>query len=77
MKVARSTGGKAYDLTSLEKLESIWNDIGEDLKRQFLVVYQSATNDREWRSIEVFDGKKRLRAPSGIAVVSEKPNEEQ
>ena len=70
MKIAWNSGGKAYDLTSLEQLEAIWNEIGDDLRKQFLVVYQPAPGSQEWRSIEVLDGRKRLRAPSGIAVAT-------
>lgn len=76
MRIGWSTGGKAYDMRSLEKLESIWNEIGQDLQKQFLVVYRPAPGGEEWRSIEVFDGRKRLRAPSGLAVAPERPAEE-
>jgi hypothetical protein len=70
MKVAWASGGKSFDLTSLENLGAIWDEIGSDLGRQSLVVYRPTRGTREWRSIEVFDGRNRLRSPSGIAVGS-------
>ncbi|MBI2213280.1 MAG: VWA domain-containing protein [Acidobacteria bacterium] len=73
MRIAGSTGGKAWDMTSLARLESIWNEIGDDLQRQYLVAYQPASSEKEWRSIEILDGGKRLRAPSGLAVAPEQP----
>jgi hypothetical protein len=76
MKIAWNSGGKAFDLPSLGNLASIWDDVGDDLGRQSLVVYQPVPGAREWRSIEVFDGKKRLRAPSGLAVAAEKPDDD-
>ncbi|MFA6958737.1 MAG: VWA domain-containing protein [Thermoanaerobaculia bacterium] len=68
MKLAWNSGGKAFDLASLENLDAIWNEIGRDLGRQSLVVYQPSPGARDWRALEVFDGARRLRAPSGLAV---------
>jgi VWFA-related protein len=76
MKIAWNSGGKAFDLTSLQGLAAIWDEVGDDLGKQSLVVYHPASGAREWRAIEVFDGTKRLRAPSGIAVASERPERE-
>jgi len=68
MKLAWNSGGKAFDLASLENLDAIWNEIGRDLGRQSLVVYQPSPGARDWRALEVFDGARRLRAPTGLAV---------
>jgi len=77
MKIARRSGGMAYDLASLDNLDAIWNEIGHDLGRQSLVVYQPSPGARDWRALEVFDGTRRLRAPSGLAVGGEKPDASQ
>jgi VWFA-related protein len=73
MKIARRSGGKAFDLGSLENLAGFFDEIGRDLERQSLVVYQPSRSARDWRTIEVFDGARRLRAPTGLAVGGEEP----
>lgn len=74
--LSRSSGGKAFDLQSLDELESIWGEIGEDLRRQSLVIYRTKPVGSEWRPLEVaLKGGGRLRAPSGVYVASHAPEE--
>lgn len=70
MRISRSTGGKAYNMSSLEKLESIWDKIGDDLRKQSLVIYRTVSAGNEWRPLKVTLGGREVRAPSGVYVTS-------
>lgn len=71
-RVTRSTGGRMFDLESLETLEAIWEEIGADLRKQSLVIYRTEPSGSEWRPIEVsMKGAGRLRAPAGVYVAGE------
>lgn len=71
MRISRSTGGKAYNMTSLEKLGSIWDEIGKDLRKQSLVIYRTKSTGKEWRPLTVKLGGRAVRAPSGVYVTSD------
>lgn len=67
--LGRNTGGLVFDLESLDRLSSMWNDIGEDLRRQSLVIYRTEPSAQEWRRIEIsMRGEGQLRAPEGVYV---------
>lgn len=69
--LSKSTGGRAFDLESLDQLDSIWAAIGEDLRKQSLVIYQTRPAGSEWRTLEMsLKGGGKLRAPAGVVVVS-------
>ncbi len=71
-RLTRSTGGKTFNLDSLEKLESIFAEIGEDLRKQSLVIYQTEPSASEWRPVEVsLRGRGSLRSPEGVYVAGE------
>lgn len=67
--LAEATGGKSFHLGSLADLPSIWSQIGEDLRKQSLVIYRAAPQGREWRTLQIaLTRGGRLRAPSGVHV---------
>ncbi|MFL6248712.1 MAG: hypothetical protein ACJ74H_21995, partial [Thermoanaerobaculia bacterium] len=70
MRLSESTGGKAFSMTSLEGLDAIWTAIGEDLRKQALVIYRTTTSGAEWRPLKVTLGEKAVRAPAGVSVTS-------
>ena len=74
-KMSHSTGGQGHLVRSLEKLHSVWTAIGADLGKQWLVAYRPAASGDDWRSLEVFSGARRLRAPSGVQVAEESMEE--
>jgi len=72
--LSAKTGGRAFDLESLDQLESIWAAIGEDLRKQSLVIYQTSPKGTEWRTLALSrKAGGKLRAPAGVVVVSKSP----
>jgi VWFA-related protein len=71
MGMSRRTGAKAFDVRTLEHLDQLWTEIGEDLKRQSLVIYRTDTVGAEWRPLELTVNGKPMRAPSGVYVMAE------
>jgi hypothetical protein len=70
-----SSGGLAFELRSLAKLQSHWDAIGSDLSRQSLVVYRAAESGPEWRPLELsLPRKGRVRAPEGAWVIAKSPS---
>lgn len=70
MRLSESTGGKAFSMTSLDKLDAIWDAIAEDLRKQALVIYRTTTGGKEFRTVKVTLDGKAMRAPSGAFVTS-------
>jgi VWFA-related protein len=68
--LAKRSGGKAYELESLDKLRDIWNEIGADLRRQSLVLFRTEPGaEDEWRKLEISSKHGgTLRAPAGVYV---------
>ena len=67
-KIAAETGGRAFFLESVSELSSIYDSILEELRSQYLLVYQStSTQDpAQFRKVEVkVDGGHEVRAMSG------------
>ena len=72
--LSRDSGGLAFELRSLGKLQSHWDAIGADLARQSLVVYRAAESGPEWRPLELsLPRKGRVRAPAGAWVIAKAP----
>jgi VWFA-related protein len=72
--LSKRTGGKAFEMRSLEELSAHWSDIGADLRRQSLVIYRTSGAGAEWRPLEVsVKGRGPVRAPSGVFVTAERP----
>ncbi|MEO8382993.1 MAG: VWA domain-containing protein [Acidobacteriota bacterium] len=75
--LSRVTGGRAFELRSLDQLESIWATIGEDLKKQSLVIYQTRPAGSEWRTLDIsLKNRGDVRAPAGVFVSSGASEEE-
>ena len=67
-KIAGETGGRAFFLESVSELEAIYTNIQEELRSQYLLVYQStSTRDpAQFRRVEIkVDGGREVRAMSG------------
>ena len=68
--LAMRSGGKAFSLESFDKLSTVWNDIGADLRKQSLVLFRTEPGaGDEWRTLDISakDGG-ALRAPAGVFV---------
>lgn len=67
--LSERTGGKAFEMTSLESLGAHWNEIGADLRRQSLVIYRTGSSGEEWQTLEIsVKDRGHVRAPSGVFV---------
>ncbi len=67
-KIAEETGGRAFFLDSVSELEAIYATIQEELRSQYLLVYQSTSNQdpAQFRLVEVTaSGGHEVRAMSG------------
>jgi VWFA-related protein len=70
--ISERSGAKVFEVRSLDHLGGFWSRIGEDLRRQSLLVYRTGTAGAEWRPLEVsVKGRGPVRAPSGVFVTSE------
>ena len=72
MALSKRTGGKAFVMEALENLAALWDEIGNDLRRQSLVIYRTATAGQEWRTVEIAANGRPVRAPSGVFVSAER-----
>ena len=52
-RLAEATGGQAFTLTSVEELDATYESIEDDLRSQYLLVYQSDGEGPEFRAVEV------------------------
>ncbi|HZI66924.1 MAG TPA: VWA domain-containing protein [Thermoanaerobaculia bacterium] len=54
-KLAQSTGGQTFYVDSAKNLESVYRQINEDLRSQYLLTYYStnATGKEKWRKVEI------------------------
>lgn len=74
--LARSSGGLALELRSVDRIGSLWEKIAEDLRNQSLVIYRTkaAAAEGGWRQLAIsVKGGGRLRAPEGVYVEGESP----
>jgi VWFA-related protein len=70
--ISEQSGARVFELRALDDLGAFWNQIGEDLRRQSLLIYRTDTAGAEWRPLEVsVTGRGPVRAPSGVFVTSE------
>ncbi|MBI2213433.1 MAG: VWA domain-containing protein [Acidobacteria bacterium] len=68
-RLARSSGGMAFDLESVKRAGSIWEKIADDLRNQSLVIYRTGEGKAGWRELDISLMKGgRLRAPEGIFI---------
>ncbi|MCM2317053.1 MAG: VWA domain-containing protein [Thermoanaerobaculia bacterium] len=70
-RLARRSGGMAFELQSVDRVGSLWKKIAEDIRNQSLVIYRTTADgaDGGWRELEIsFKGGKRLRAPAGVYI---------
>ncbi|MGK2859034.1 MAG: VWA domain-containing protein [Thermoanaerobaculia bacterium] len=73
-KLARRSGGMAFELHSVDRVGSLWKKIAEDVRNQSLVIYRTNADGAGggWRELDVsVKGGKRLRAPEGVYVEGE------
>jgi VWFA-related protein len=68
--LAKRSGGKVFQLRSLEELRGIWNAVGADLRKQSLVLFRTDAGAKdEWRTLQITaKGSGALRAPAGVFV---------
>lgn len=73
--LSKRTGGKGFEMKSLEGLDKLFAEIGADLRTQSLVIYRTDSAGAEWRPLELsVKGGGTVRAPSGVYVTAkEKP----
>jgi VWFA-related protein len=68
--ITTESGGAFVAMSSLEKLDAFFAEIGADLSRQSLVIYRTGSEGAEWRPLELLvRGRKSTRAPSGVYVM--------
>jgi VWFA-related protein len=68
-RLARGSGGMAFELESVRNAGSIWEKIAADLRNQSLVIYRTSGGEGGWRELDVLLKKGgRLRAPEGVYV---------
>ncbi|MFA6954623.1 MAG: VWA domain-containing protein [Thermoanaerobaculia bacterium] len=74
--LARSSGGIAFELDSIERAGPIWKTIADDLRNQSLLIYRTGDGKAGWRELSVSLKKGgRLRAPEGVYVEDGGPAE--
>jgi len=67
--LARSSGGMAFELRSVERVGAIWKEIADDLRNQSLVIYRTSGGEGGWRKLEVSLRKGgAIRAPEGVFI---------
>ncbi len=54
-KIAQSTGGQTFYIDSAKNLETVYRQINDDLRSQYLLTYYSSNNEArdKWRKIEI------------------------
>lgn len=70
MGLSDDSGGQAFEMRSLDHLTSQWARIGDDVRKQSLVIYRTADDGPAWRSLEITHEGKRVRAPGGVYVTT-------
>lgn len=69
--LSKRTGGKGFEMKSLESLGKLFAEIGADLRTQSLVIYRTDSAGTEWRPLELsVKGGGQVRAPSGVYVTA-------
>ena len=69
VRISSSTGGQFFELTTDDDAAEIWGTIGDDLARQFLLIYKTAAGGAASRTLEIIDSRgTRLRAPGDVYV---------
>jgi Ca-activated chloride channel family protein len=63
-RLAEETGGRSFFVDNAEELTPVYEAIEEELRAQYLIVYQSTntTNDKKFRKVEVEVGEPGLEA---------------
>jgi VWFA-related protein len=66
--IAEGTGGRAFDLTSIEELDAIWNRIQIDVDSRYLLTYLTPLDPSEWRPIQISTERAdaRVRSVRGL-----------
>ncbi len=75
-RIARASGGMAFDLRSVDRAGALWEKIADDIRNQSLVIYRTEADAASggWRPLEVsMKGGRRLRAPAGVYVEGSGP----
>ena len=70
--LARVSGGRAFFTDNPERLNSIFEEILEDLRNQYLLAYAAPSNQRDgqWHDIRVKAGKHQVRARTGYRLTA-------
>jgi hypothetical protein len=68
-RLARSSGGMAFELRAVDRAGSIWQKIADDLRNQSLVIYKTSGENGGWRKLDVsLKQGGTLRAPEGVFI---------
>jgi VWFA-related protein len=62
--IAEGTGGRAFDLTSIEELDAIWNRIQIDVDSRYLLTYHTPLDPSTWRPIKISSERSNTRVRS-------------
>jgi VWFA-related protein len=70
--LARVSGGRAFFTDDPERLTSIFEEILDDLRNQYLLAYAAPSNQRDgqWHDIRVKAGKHTVRARTGYRLTA-------
>jgi VWFA-related protein len=67
--LARSSGGMAFELRSVDNAGAIWKKIADDLRNQSLVIYRTSGGAGGWKKLDVSLRKGgAVRAPEGVFI---------
>lgn len=66
--IAEATGGRAFDLKSIDELDAIWNRIQIDVDSRYLLTYHTPLDPSEWRPIQILTERSdaKVRAVRGL-----------
>jgi hypothetical protein len=68
-RLARSSGGMAFEIRAVDRAGSIWQKIADDLRNQSLVIYKTSGESGGWRKLDVsLKQGGSLRAPEGVFI---------
>lgn len=68
-RLARSSGGMAFELRDAGKAGAIWQKVADDLRNQSLVVYRTRGGAAGWRKLDVsLRAGGAIRAPEGVFI---------
>ncbi|MGH9457209.1 MAG: VWA domain-containing protein, partial [Thermoanaerobaculia bacterium] len=67
-RIAEMSGGRTFELASLDALDAIWRRIQLDVDTRYLLVYPTPLDPDAWRPVEVATGRNgsRVRAVKGL-----------